>query len=66
MHDNYNDIKRFWSKTAEVAGCIVWTAGVDKDGYGKFATGGRGKVKHFRAHRWIAVVDRARAKGEQR
>lgn len=53
-----NDIARFWSKTALVGSCIVWTGGVDKDGYGKFVTGpARQQVTH-RSHRWIyeAVV----------
>lgn len=49
---------RFWSKVS--AGgpdeCWPWTAGTDKDGYGKFAVtlpplGGRSPQKHVRAHR---------------
>lgn len=28
---------RFWIKTQQVGSCIEWTAGCDKDGYGKFS-----------------------------
>lgn len=28
---------RFWTKTQRVGSCIEWTAGCDKDGYGKFS-----------------------------
>jgi HNH endonuclease len=48
-----SDVERFWSKTKVDGQCVVWTAGKDKDGYGKFATGGHRKQTHFRAHRWI-------------
>lgn len=48
-----DDLRRFWSKTTLRGECLVWTAGRDKDGYGKFATGPHGKQKHWRAHRWI-------------
>jgi hypothetical protein len=51
---------RFWKKvvvTGESA-CWLWTAGKDKDGYGKFQITGRGPTKtsgpvqkHVRAHR---------------
>jgi phage N-6-adenine-methyltransferase len=34
-------------------GCWLWTAGVDKDGYGKFQTGPNGTQAHHRAHKWI-------------
>lgn len=48
-----NDLARFWSKTERRGECVLWTAGLDKDGYGKFATGPHGGQKHHRAHRWI-------------
>ena len=37
--------ERFWSKVNKTDGCWLWTAGVDKSGYGRF-TGG------YLAHRW--------------
>lgn len=48
------DDKRFLSKVSPcpITGCWWWTAGVDKDGYGKFQTGPSGNQKHWRAHRW--------------
>lgn len=50
---------RFWSKVRKTPHCWLWTAGVDKDGYGKFQITGRGArfpgdrpvQKHVRAHR---------------
>lgn len=50
-----SDITRFWSKTRSCGSCLLWQAGTDKDGYGKFQTGGRasGGQRHWRAHRWI-------------
>lgn len=51
-----DDEARFWSKTERRGKCIIWIAGVDKDGYGKFTTGGHaspGGQRHIRAHRWI-------------
>jgi hypothetical protein len=46
---------RFASKIRVEGACLIWTAGKDKDGYGKFAitrpTGERPKQKHVRAHR---------------
>lgn len=47
---------RFWSHVARSEGCWTWSAGLDKDGYGKFAislprVNGRQKQKHVRAHR---------------
>ncbi len=55
-------VLRFWGKcTPETPGCCrLWTAAVDKDGYGKFQVTnpkGRPKQWHLRAHRfsyWIA------------
>ena len=42
---------RFWSKVNITKDCWLWTAGIDKDGYGKFAVGGKGTQRHFRSHR---------------
>jgi len=42
---------RFWGKVDKQTECWNWCAGRDKDGYGKFAIGGHGNQKHFRAHR---------------
>ena len=39
-------IKRFWAKVEKGPSCWIWTAGRDKDGYGKFWFRG----KHSRAH----------------
>jgi hypothetical protein len=50
---------RFWSKVDKTGECWIWTAGKDKDGYGKFAvtlprvglpTGAPSKQRHMRAH----------------
>lgn len=50
-----NDLDRFMSKVSPEpnTGCWLWTAGVDKDGYGKFATGKHRAQTHHRAHKWI-------------
>lgn len=49
-----NGVRRFWSKTKRGPGlCIDWIGSVDKDGYGKFATGPHGAQRHHRPHRWI-------------
>lgn len=48
------DVERFWSKVDRSGGpnaCWPWKAGVDKDGYGKFAVGKFRQQKHLRAHR---------------
>ncbi len=49
---------RFWANTRRSAsGCLEWTAGLDKDGYGKFAVSlprrekNRQQQCHVRAHR---------------
>lgn len=46
---------RFWAKVQKTSTCWLWTAGKDKDGYGKFAItaprGVRPKQRHVRAHR---------------
>lgn len=47
-------VETFWSKVDRSSECWLWTAGVDKDGYGKFAVtlprGSRPKQRHVRAH----------------
>lgn len=43
-----DDDKRFWSKVDFTGDCWIWTAAVDKDGYGRFRT----PTTHIRAHRW--------------
>lgn len=40
--------KRFWAKIKKCDDCWMWTAGTDKDGYGKFQWDGETK----RAHRF--------------
>lgn len=49
-----NPIENFWSKVRrDESGCWLWQAGVDKDGYGKFAVGlGGRRQRHVRAHRF--------------
>ena len=47
---------RFWSKVEKTDGCWLWRAGLDEDGYGKFAItlprGSRPKQRHVRAHHY--------------
>ncbi len=51
---------RFMSKIQKSDGCWLWTAGVDKDGYGKFQIGNlKGsspKQLHVRAHKLMASL----------
>lgn len=45
--------ERFFAKTVRADnGCLLWTGGVDKDGYGKFQLNGGGGQQHVRAHRY--------------
>lgn len=55
------DLERFMSKIEYEpnTGCWLWTAGVDKDGYGKFAVGPQKKQTHYRAHKWIIAAPKA-------
>lgn len=48
-----DDLRRFWSKTREENGCIVWTGTRHHYGHGKFMTGPAGAQRTNRAHRWI-------------
>lgn len=50
---------RFWAKVDKTPTCWLWTAGKDKDGYGKFAIGKHKAQTHLRAHR-IACAMRDR------
>jgi hypothetical protein len=46
-------VENFWSKVDQTGDCWTWTAGRDKDGYGKFAIGLGGHAqRHVRAHRF--------------
>lgn len=49
-------LRSFWSKVDRSTpdGCWLWTAGVDKDGYGKFSPSlpSRNEQIHLRAHRF--------------
>lgn len=42
-------VDRFYAKTERRGACLIWTAGVSQDGYGKFYSDGQ----TVRAHRWI-------------
>lgn len=60
------DVARFWSKVDKDGPvhptlgtkCWPWTAGADKDGYGKFQYGPHGEQTHVRAHRFALKVER--------
>ena len=46
-------IENWWSKVDAGDNCWFWTAGRDRDGYGRFAVGLGGKAQaHVRAHRF--------------
>jgi len=61
---------RFWAKVDKSGDCWIWTAGKDKDGYGKFAItaprGYRPKQRHVRAHRvaWELLHRRPSPRGK--
>ena len=38
--------QRFWSKTSPDNECLVWTASLDKDGYGRFQLEGKARRAH--------------------
>lgn len=42
---------RFWSKATQVGECLLWTASVHDDGYGKFSIQVNAKSVTYRAHR---------------
>lgn len=44
--------ERFWEKVAKSDGCWLWTASLDKRGYGQFGVGTRERSKTVRAHRF--------------
>lgn len=48
-----DDVRRFWSKTMAIDGCIIWIGARNKQGYGAFLVGPRTTRKVVRAHRWI-------------
>lgn len=54
-----DDLARFWSKTRPDGDCVIWTAGVCKDGYGKFATGIGGRRQRHRDLAGEKVLRRA-------
>jgi hypothetical protein len=37
---------RFWEKVMKTDGCWLWTASMDRHGYGQFCAGGRPKKAH--------------------
>lgn len=50
-------IHNWESKVKKTETCWLWTAGLDKDGYGKFAIGLGGKAQiHTRAHRFAYEI----------
>ena len=52
------DVQRFLSKWMHdpATGCWLWTAGTDKDGYGKFQTGRHKAQRHWRATRFAVTA----------
>ena len=55
-HLTHGDEARFWAKVQKLkeedGGCWVWTAGQDKDMYGKFQISENGKTIYIRAHQY--------------
>ena len=47
--------ERFWSKVNKTSTCWLWTAGVSKDGYGKYWY----NKKNIRAHRYSYMVSKS-------
>lgn len=49
-----NTAEKFWSRTKknEVTGCIEWTAGTFKSGYGSFSIGNIRKKSHRLSYEW--------------
>jgi predicted DNA-binding protein (UPF0251 family) len=43
---------RFWPKVDKTAGCWLWTAGTDSNGYGVFTIGGRALGAHRVSYEW--------------
>jgi hypothetical protein len=53
---NVSIVERFWSKVDKSsgdAGCWLWLAGKDKDGYGKYCYRVGRKIVDTRAHRFV-------------
>ncbi|SDS88319.1 HNH endonuclease [Pseudarthrobacter equi] len=51
-HSSESDRARFYAKTRRApSGCLLWTAGVSNQGYGKFVLGGRTMPAHRAA--WV-------------
>ncbi len=50
MRTNLSRSKLFWTKVHITNTCWLWTASVDRCGYGKFSIG---RSKWVRAHRWL-------------
>ncbi len=54
-----SDVARFWSKVDCAAGadaCWPWTGGRDKNGYGRFHVGPKGRQRHLRSHRVALAI----------
>lgn len=43
---NPKQIKRFMSKVEKSDNCWIWTAGLDKDGYGQFSLNNKTRIAH--------------------
>lgn len=64
------DAARFWSRVDRSGACWIWTAGVDKDGYGKFTLtlpriGGKQQQVSVRAHRIAYLLTVGPLAGDQ-
>lgn len=44
---------RFWCKVAQEGSCLVWMAGKDRKGYGKFSLDGKLCMAHRVAWEWV-------------
>jgi hypothetical protein len=70
-HLGHGDEARFWNKVQKLkeedGGCWVWTAGQDKDMYGKFSYWNKDKLQFIRAHiySWFLYSGRVPPEGVQ-